>query len=191
MCDPESLLGGERGSLSRPLPSSLPHLVPSLTCLMQNHLWGSSSAGHMRSHAALSTAARGRPTMNEGLNGEWTPGPFQSAPSSLPRLPSGFWGLARHLPQVTCSLWASFSSHTNFKIYLLLFTVYTRSFTLTVSSDPQSPARGGSCSCSTVEDPASRWGDCPPDGTARQQDSASASPAAAPMGSRAVNEDTG
>lgn len=134
--------GEGRGSLSRPLPSSLPHLVLSLTCLMQNHLWGSSSAGHMRSHAALSTAARGRPTMNEGLNGEWTPGPFQSAPSSLPRLPSGFWGLARHLPQVPCSLWASFSSHTNFKIYLLLFTVYTRSFTLTVSSDPQSPARG-------------------------------------------------
>lgn len=31
---------------------------------------------------------------------------------------------------------------TNFKIYLLLFTVYTWSFILTVSFDPQSPARG-------------------------------------------------
>lgn len=132
--------GGRSGAAS-PAPCLVPFLTwsLSLTRLMQNHLWG------WPREVACSPRYRCTGTSDDGrgLNrASGRQGRSRALPAACPCLPASFWDLTRNLPQVTCSLWASFSFYTNCKIYLLLFTVYTWSFTLMVSFDPQSPARG-------------------------------------------------
>lgn len=74
----ESLLGGgEQGSLSCPLPGSLPHLVLSLTCVMQNHLWGSASAGRTQPTVPL-----------HGGRGRVDGGHCRAHPAACPCLPA-------------------------------------------------------------------------------------------------------